>query len=305
MATNGTRSLRYRVVDVFTEEALLGNPLAVLPDAPDLDTATMQRIAKEFNLSETVFIYPPANDAAVARLRIFTPQRELPFAGHPTVGSAFVLIDEGRAPATRFNLEEGVGPVPIRVDQGARPLIWLRTPPIREGRTVDRAEAARAVGLDPDDLLDTPPQVFGAGNPSIFVAARDAAAVDRAVPDRAAYSNILRQSGEDAALLMIFARVSDGAYARLFMPQEGFGEDPATGSATGPLAAYMMRHALVAAKNGTRFVSEQGTKMGRQSFLHVLVNGENGSEGIEVGGYVAPLASGTLTVPVQYASSAR
>jgi trans-2,3-dihydro-3-hydroxyanthranilate isomerase len=135
-----SRSWRYRVVDVFTEQALQGNALAVFPDAVGINEAAMQKIARELNLSETVFVLPPTRTDCVVSLRIFTPSRELPFAGHPTVGTSFVLLDLGLVEATaeRFVLEEGVGPVPIRIVHGDRPLIWLRTPPISAGRTFDR-----------------------------------------------------------------------------------------------------------------------------------------------------------------------
>src|SRR5882724_6354723 len=146
---------RYRVVDVFTEHALEGNPLAVFPDASDIDEAIMPKIAKELNLSETVFIVPPTRPNCAVRARIFTPTREMLFAGHPTIGASFVLLDEGIVPrgSTQFTLDEKIGPVPIRVEAGRRPLIWLMTPPISFGRTVDPAVCARALGVERDDLL--------------------------------------------------------------------------------------------------------------------------------------------------------
>jgi trans-2,3-dihydro-3-hydroxyanthranilate isomerase len=122
---NSPRSYRYRVVDVFTERPLEGNALAVFPDASGIDDATMRKIARELNLSETTFVYPATRADCAANVRIFTPTRELPFAGHPTIGASFVLLDEGMVPkdSERFALEEKVGPVSIRVDSGERPLI--------------------------------------------------------------------------------------------------------------------------------------------------------------------------------------
>src|ERR1700677_4196955 len=165
------KSYRYTVVDVFTTEVLEGNALAVFPDASDLDATTMQKIAREFNLAETAFVLP-------ATLRIFTPAKEMVFAGHPTVGSAFVLMQEGIVPknSSAFVVEEKIGPVPIRIDSGARPMIWLRTPPIREGRCYDSALCAAALGLEPQDLLRIEPQLLNAGNPTVIVAAKDKAA---------------------------------------------------------------------------------------------------------------------------------
>ena len=149
------------MVDVFTKQPLEGNALAVFPDSSGLDDATMQKIAREMNLSETTFVSPATRADCAANVRIFTPTRELIFAGHPTVGTSFVLLDEGLIPgnAERFALEEKVGPVPIRVEPGDRPLIWLTTPPISHGRTFDRERCAQALGLEQSDLLEIAPQL--------------------------------------------------------------------------------------------------------------------------------------------------
>ncbi len=289
------RSYRYRVVDVFTTQPLEGNPLAVFPEASGLDDVTMQKIAREMNLSETVFVVPATRASLAAGVRIFTPTRELPFAGHPTVGTSFVLLDEGTVPAgtKQFVLEEKVGPVPIRVETGERPLIWLTTPPISYGRTYDRLRCAQALGVAAHDLLDITPQWLSAGNPTVFIALRDRRAVDDAWLDSHGVSII---KGADAApiCVFLFTPVPEGAYARMFAPEYGVPEDPATGSSTGPLAAFMIRHRLVSGAAGTRFVSEQGAKMGRRSLLYVELHGAGGADGIDVGGYVTPIAEGTL-----------
>jgi len=289
------RSYRYRVVDVFTTQPLEGNPLAVFPEASGLDDVTMQKIAREMNLSETVFVVPATRASLAAGVRIFTPTRELPFAGHPTVGTSFVLLDEGTVPAgtKQFVLEEKVGPVPIRVETGERPLIWLTTPPISYGRTYDRLRCAQALGVAAHDLLDITPQWLSAGNPTVFIALRDRRAVDDAWLDSHGVSII---KGADAApiCVFVFTPAPEGAYARMFAPEYGVPEDPATGSSTGPLAAFMIRHRLVSGAAGMRFVSEQGTKMGRRSLLYVELHGAGGADGIDVGGYVTPIAEGTL-----------
>ena len=178
----GRRSYRYRVVDVFTKEPLEGNALGVFPDSTGIDDATMQKIAKELNLAETTFVAPPTRGDCVARVRIFTPAREMPFAGHPTVGTSFVMLDEGMVAKDRekFVLEEGVGPVPVRVENGERPMIWLRTPAIEFGRKFRRAECAEALGLEESDLLDIVPEIVSAANPAVFVPLKDKNAVDRA-----------------------------------------------------------------------------------------------------------------------------
>ena len=288
---------RYRVVDVFTEKPLEGNPLAVFPDARGIDDVTMQKIAKEFNLSETTFVLPASRPNCAARVRIFTPNMEMLFAGHPTVGTSFVLLDEGIVPKTsdRFALDEKIGAVPIRVESGARPRIWLTTPPIQIGGSYDRAVCARALGLDLSELLDVPPEIASAGNPLIYIPLKSKAAVDRAWIDLAGLRTI-KNGQQDATCVFVFTPTPDGAYSRMFAPEHGVVEDPATGSATGPLAAYMMRHKLVSGASGTRFFSEQGTKMGRRSILYVQVNGEQGADGIEVGGYVTPLSEAMMTL---------
>ena len=288
-----SRKYLYQVVDVFTCQALEGNSLAVFPKGEGLDEDTMQAIARELNLSETVFVFPPTHPDCVAQLRIFTPTRELPFAGHPTIGTSFVLLENGTVPnqSERFMLEEKVGPVPIRVEQGQNPLIWLLTPPIQNGPTFNRDLCAAALGLTATDLLDTVPQLLSAGNPTIFIGLRDKTAVDRAWLDWSGMTT-LRGAYSDPVCVFVFTPTSEGAYSRMFAPEYGIAEDPATGSSTGPLAAYMMQHQLVSSEDGTRFVSEQGTKMKRRSLLHVQILGE----GIEVGGHVISLVQAAMRI---------
>jgi trans-2,3-dihydro-3-hydroxyanthranilate isomerase len=292
---SSVRSYRYRVVDVFTDQPLEGNPLAVFPDASGIDAVTMQKIAKELNLSETTFVVPATRTDCVVGVRIFTPMREMVFAGHPTIGTSFVLRDEGIVPANRerFVLEEKVGPVPIRVDTGTCPLIWLRTPPINEGRTFDRAVCAQAIGLNISDLLEVTPQLLSAGNPTVFIALKDKATVDRAWLD-ARGSVALKGGPAEPMCVMVFTPTREGAYSRMFAPEYGIAEDPASGSSAGPLAAFMIRHGLVSSAAGTRFISEQGTKMKRRSILHVHIHGDRGQDGIDVGGKVTPVAEATM-----------
>jgi trans-2,3-dihydro-3-hydroxyanthranilate isomerase len=281
---------RYRVVDVFTRNPLEGNPLAVFPDAEAIDEAVMQKIARELNLSESVFLVPATRPGCAVRARIFNPACEMLFAGHPTVGASFVLLDEGIVPrdSQKFVLDEKIGPVPIRVEAGDRPLIWLTTPPIEAKNTFDRATCARALGLEVSDLLDFPPQLLTAGNPNIYIPLKSKEAVDRAALDSSGAA-LLKNSSDGRVCVFVFTPVADGAYSRMFAPDYGIAEDPATGSATGPLAAYMMQHGMVTQK---RFVSEQGTKMGRRSLLHVAIQADGS---IDVGGYVTPLVEATMT----------
>lgn len=286
---------RYLVVDVFTQLPLEGNPLAVFPNALNMDDRLMQKIARELNLVETAFVFPATRPDCAVRVRIFTPAKEMIFAGHPTVGTAFVLMAEGIVPGNKqdFVLEEKIGPVPIRVELGRSPLIWLRTPPIEYGRLYDPALCADVLGLEQKDLLDVAPQFVSAGNPTILIPLKDRHTVDRAFLDLHGLKT-LKGADHEPVCVFIFAPTNKGVYSRMFAPEYAVPEDPATGSSTGPLALFMMRHGLVSGAPGSRFVSEQGTKMGRRSILHVHILGQNGADGIEVGGYVTPVAEATL-----------
>jgi trans-2,3-dihydro-3-hydroxyanthranilate isomerase len=289
--------LHYRVVDVFTTKALEGNPLAVFMDASQLDETVMQSIAREMNLAETAFILPPDNRANAARVRIFTPRKELLFAGHPTIGTSFVLLNEGMVPqdCESFVLEEKIGPVQIWLENGERPMIWLRTPPIAEGKLYEQSLCAHALGLAEDDLLNLAPQLLNAGNPTLFIALTNEKAVDRARLDLQGMKD-LRNGADEPFCVFVFARTREGVYSRMFAPDYGVPEDPATGSSTGPLAAFMIKHGLIGDVSGTRFISEQGTQMGRRSLLHVKIAGYRGAEGIYVGGHVIPIAAGVMNL---------
>ena len=292
-----TKSYRYTVVDVFTTEPLAGNPLAVFPDASEIDGLVMQKIARELNLAETAFVLPTTRKDCAARVRIFAPAKEMVFAGHPTVGTAFVLLQEKAVSGSSaaFSLEEDVGAVPIRVELDHHPLIWLRMPPVREGQFHDSSLAAKVLGLEPQDLLPMRPQLLSAGNPTVVVAAKDKEAVDRAWLDLVGLKT-LKGTEKESFCVFLFTPTPDGAYSRMFAPEYGIPEDPASGSCLGPLAVFMMRHGLIAHVAGTRFVSEQGAKMGRRSLLHVEIQGENGVEGIYVGGHVTPIVEAVMTL---------
>jgi trans-2,3-dihydro-3-hydroxyanthranilate isomerase len=290
-------SYRYTVVDVFTTQPLEGNPLAVFPDSSGIDESTMQKIARELNLAETVFVLPATRKDCAARVRIFTPAKEMAFAGHPTVGTAFVLLQEQIVARNliSFLLEEQVGPVPLRIEEGQHPLIWLRMPSVHEGKCYDPSLCARVLGLEPHDLLPMKPQRLTAGNPTVVVAAKDKAAVDRAWLDLTGMKT-LRGAENEPFCVYLFTPTPEGAYSRMFAPEYGIPEDPASGSCMGPLAVLMMRHNLISNSAGTRFISEQGTKMGRRSLLHVEVRGKEAVDGIYVGGHVTPLVEAVMTL---------
>ena len=282
-----------RVVDVFTDKPLAGNQLAVVLDARDLSPRTMQRIAREMNFSETTFIFPPEDPAHAARVRIFTPSTELPFAGHPTIGTAWVLSNEGLAKGSEFVLEENVGPVPVRcVDD----LVWMTHPPLTFGRVFVHKQVAAAIGVPEDAVVhDVPAQIASTGNPFLFVALRDRELVDSAISDTAKVRKLLK--GSPAHGVFFFAVAGEGRlHSRMFAVD--IAEDPATGSASGPLGAFAVKYGLVKREPKVSIVSEQGTKMGRQSFVHIeLEYGDSRDipDRIDVGGGVMPVLSGTLS----------
>lgn len=300
------RSYRFVQVDVFTDRVFGGNPLAVFLDGRGLDEGVMQQIAREMNLSETVFLLPPSRPDFAAALRIFTPAREVPFAGHPTIGTAWVLAAHGLVArgASRFVLEEKIGPVSVELEgDPARPdFIWMAQQDAVFDPALDNRHAvANALGLAESDLwTGAPIQPVSTGNKFLFVPLRDRDAVDRAVLDVRA---ILATLGDRPRIgIFVFAPDPDPkagrVYSRMFAPHtSGVPEDPATGSAGGPLGAYLVRHGLVARADPVRIVSEQGTRMGRQSFVHIrlAVRGEAITD-IRVGGGTVPVLSGELQV---------
>jgi trans-2,3-dihydro-3-hydroxyanthranilate isomerase len=294
------RFKRYTIhtVDVFTDTPLTGNQLAVVLDAEGIPGDAMQRIAKEMNFSETTFVLKPDHPANVARVRIFTPAAELPFAGHPTIGTAWVLFTEGLVPggALEFALEEGVGPVPVRAERGANSLtFWMTHPPVSFGDILsDRARAAAAIGLSEADLApDVPIQVGTTGVPFVYIALRDAAAVDRAVSEKERLAGVFKHG------VFLFAALGrDRLYSRMFAPHAmDIYEDAATGSGSGPLGAFAVKYGLVRRAPEVSIVSEQGTKMGRRSLVQIKLaypkDGDLPSR-IEVGGSVVPTLKGEL-----------
>ena len=189
-----------------------------------------------------------------------------------------------------------MGDVAVRVDDGEDPIIWLTTPPIEKLEEYPRERCAAMVGLESHHLVaDVPCEALSAGIPFIFVAVDCPATVDQARLDMAVFEQIVKHRSTPTCVF-VFAPTDTGAYSRMFGPQLGVAEDPATGSATGPLALFMLKYGLAQGGDGTRFVSEQGTQMGRRSFLYVHVHGEMGADGIEVGGHVAEVAKAVISI---------
>jgi trans-2,3-dihydro-3-hydroxyanthranilate isomerase len=274
----------YRIVDVFTDKALGGNPLAVFREPGKLDAGMMQAIAKELHLSETTFVLPPTSAAADHRVRIFTPDAELPFAGHPTLGTAFVLA-EGKDGSMR--LEEGVGVIRVTLSEG---FVQMEQPlPAFSGTTINRKQAADALGLAVEEVRsDVPIQVGSSGVPFLFVPLANLKAVRRA-----------RRPGGIEGSVYVFAmsgeRSGSQVHGRMFDEGLGIGEDPATGGAQGPLGAYIVAHELVRVEPTTRIRVEQGFEIGRPSILDIEVDRTAAAvTAVRVGGRCVPVGGGWL-----------
>ncbi|MHA6796545.1 PhzF family phenazine biosynthesis protein [Pseudonocardia bannensis] len=283
-------NLRYDVVDVFTDRAFAGNQLAVVHGAEDLDTAALQSIAAEFHLSETAFPLPPTQPGADYRLRIFTPALELPFAGHPSVGAAWVLARDGVIGTGDVVQECGAGLLPVRVDAaGAR--VSGGAPEV--GQDVDAALLAVAVGLSPDDVDGAAaPGIAGAGVPYVFLPVRPEA-VARAECDAAAVRNLA--AGLTGVVVFSVDQRAENVHLRMFAPGSGVPEDPATGSAAVALGVYLVDRGLLAPEGESAFTIAQGAEIGRPSRLEVQVSARGGAAvETSVGGGVAAVARGEL-----------
>lgn len=285
--------ISYLLFDVFAEEPFTGNQLAVA--SQHLPDEAMQRVANELNIAETVFLKRTNDPKRPAELRIFTPGREIPFAGHPTVGATFAIAEVLKwvpPEQTEFALGERVGDVRVRVErQNGACFAWLRTPPVKFLDEIDRALCAAAISVTPEDLNEKlPPQIVSAGSPFLYIALKD-----RQTVDRAAFQSTSLDKSIDWEIVgvFVFAVTDRGTYARMFAPMSGIGEDPATGSATGPLFAYLARKGAVDVQRGS-FISEQGVKLGRRSVLHVRLEGGGNDLHVDVGGQTILIGEGRL-----------
>lgn len=289
----------FRLVDVFTERPLAGNQLAVLPDAEGLSDERMQAIAREFNFSETTFVTPAAAAGCDWRARIFTPVEELPMAGHPTIGTAVVLEALGRA-RERTVFELGVGPTEVRVRPG-----WAemdQRPPTFGARHEDPAALAAALSVTPDDITGAglPVQSVGTGISHLVVPVRSLAAMRRLRPRSDLWEAAL--AGFEQHPVYAFTRETrlDGsdAHCRMFAPHLGIVEDPATGSAAGPLACYLATVAAPGEDGTRRFRLEQGFEIGRDSLIEASVDVAGGRvTAVRVGGSARIIGEGWLDLP--------
>jgi len=287
---------RFHLVDVFAEERFSGNPLAVVRDAAELETAAMQRIALEFGFSETTFLVSDARASEPGvRVRIFTPAEELPFAGHPTLGTAWVIrehLASGRPGNVPLAL--GVGRVPVAFEpEGGREVAWLEAPPVALERRVAAEQIAPALGLSAADVAtDLPVQEVRAGVHQLIVPLASRAALGRAWLEPAACAPLAAQ-GLPSHVYCFTRDAGSGEVqlrARMFFTAGGVREDPATGSATACLGAYLLEHG----GGDVALRIAQGVEMGRPALLRLEARRANGGSRIRVGGRVVEVARGEL-----------
>ncbi len=278
---------RYVVADVFTDTPLEGNQLAVFTDAREIPEPQLQRLAKEMNYSETVFVYTPEADGH-ARIRIFTPVSELPFAGHPVLGTAFVLAGPLQLPEIRLETGMGIVPVVLDRDQSGHIVFGRMSQPIPTVRPFEWGEELlAALGVEGSEL---PLELYESGVGNVYVLLPDEEGVAAVEPDLAAVARIMGD---------IHANCSAGSgtnwKTRMFAPGDGVPEDPATGSAAGPLAVHLARHGRI--PFGEQIEITQGVEIGRPSTLYARVDGSAEQvERVEVGGSAVVVARGEFSL---------
>lgn len=303
------RSLKFYQADVFTAQPFGGNPVAVFPDADGLTDDELQQIAREMNLSETVFVFPPTDPAAVARLRIFTPTQEIPFAGHPVLGTFYVLAHLKRIPMqdgiTRVMQECNIGlfPLELHSEQGRVVRVIMSQPKPEFLDPIDAIDdvylVGSALGLPKHVIVDTkwPIQVVSTGLPVLIVPVRTLTAVRSINPDASAIINICERFGANGILVFTTVTVESFAsvHARMFAPKIGILEDPATGSAGGALGAYLVQNGVVEVGPTTDVLIEQGYEIDRPSRILVQVKSDDEViQGVRVGGQCVMVVEGTL-----------
>jgi len=303
-------SLRYLHLDVFTSRPFAGNQLAVFPDARGLDVGAMSRIAREINFSETTFVLPSEQPGTDVRMRIFTPAREVPMAGHPTVGSTFALAHEGRIAVGRrdFVFGLGVGPTPVELEWtgGTLDFVWMTQQRPEFGRAFTHIDqVARALGVEPNDIGATglPVQPVSCGLTFLLVPLTTREAVDRVVLDERQYVACCDHSGVEVLPAYVFSTEAGpdeaAAYSRMLAPAFAFGvpEDPATGSASGPLGCFLVQYGVVSPAQALRLVNVQGVKMGRPSAIAISIEAQGATvTRVRVGGSAVLVAEGVFRV---------
>jgi trans-2,3-dihydro-3-hydroxyanthranilate isomerase len=311
-------SYRFFHLDVFTDKAFSGNPLAVFPEADGLSDPQMQKIANEMNLSETVFVLAPSDPKALKKLRIFTPVRELPMAGHPIVGTWNLLarlgvmpeIDEDFTGKLEIFHEIGIGVLPVEIDLewGVPQQVTMTQGEFVPGEIISDgdilAKLMESLGLDPSALnADLPVQVMGTGITSLAIPLRSLDDLGRINVNTGLLTDIYTKFGAIGAYPFALETIDGGsskAHARFFAPGDNISEDAATGSACGALSAYLVYHGAVAQKEDDgfhRFTVEQGDFMKRPSRIHAEIKGEKGGiETVRIGGNSVMLIQGELLI---------
>jgi trans-2,3-dihydro-3-hydroxyanthranilate isomerase len=281
------RTVRYVLADVFTDRPLAGNQLAVFTDARDLDDASMQALALELGLSETVFVLPPREGGTV-RIRIFSPRDELAFAGHPCLGAAFVLGSPLQLGVIALETGNGIVPVELERDESGRIVYGKMSQPVPTVAPYERADDLLAVlGVSASEL---PIEVYDNGARHAFVVLPAKEDVARLKPDMNALLEL------DLVGALACAGTGTSWKSRMFSPLEGMGEDAATGGAAGPLACHLARHGVV--PWGEQIEIEQGAEIGRPSTLYARATGSDaGIESVEVGGSAVTVARGEFKLP--------
>jgi len=304
------RTLHFYQADVFTDVPFGGNPVAVMPDASGLSDHELQQIAREMNLSETVFIFPPTELPAVAKIRIFTPTQEIPFAGHPVLGAFYVLGKLGRlplqGPVTRLFHECNIGvfPVDVHCHRGEILRVVMTQPKPEFLSSVETTEElyelAKALGMDKGALkgAKAPVQVVSTGLPVMIVPVRSLTAVRSSVPQAAAITELCERYGANG--IMVFTTVTvepfSTVHTRMFAPPIGVLEDPATGSASGALGAYLVHHGIVDVGPTTEIIAEQGYELDRPARIVIQVESDDDAiQEVKVGGQVVLVMEGELT----------
>ncbi|NJC69356.1 PhzF family phenazine biosynthesis protein [Planosporangium thailandense] len=284
-------TLRYEVVDVFTDRPFAGNPLAVVYGAEDLAGEQMHTIAREFNLSETIFVLPPTAEGATYRVRIFTPGGEIPFAGHPSVGAAVTLQRAGWYAAGTVVQECGAGLLPIVVEPTGAAMVTGGTPTI--GAEIDPGPLLAAVGLGPDDFAGPAPRVAGCGLEFPYLSVKPSA-VARAACDASA----LAAAGFTDVEVFAWDPGTATAHARMFGPGMGIPEDPATGSAALGLGVWLVAAGLLPGDGESAYRVLQGAEIHRPSRMDCTVTAAAGAAvSATVSGHVVPVAAGEIAVP--------
>lgn len=300
-----TNSAKYFLLDVFTKNMFGGNQLAVFPEGQYVKEELMQKIARELQLSETVFIQDPVNQDSNFSMRIFTPTMELPTAGHPTIGSAFYMVRhiEVKDDDVKLNLliDQKVGTIKAAVDlDNGVPMFTNMIQPLPEfGKIYDnRAEFAKMLNLETNDLMDLPIQTVSCGVEYVIIPVKDLKSVQEINFNTQIWESLKNKLGIKFVYAFTMASETEGCHVhgRMFAPEAGIIEDAATGSANGPLGCYIYNYDLMPKTNNViDFVSEQGFEIGRPSYLHITITG-NGTEitEVKVGGECVLVGQGEL-----------